>query len=117
MSAVDELVYLLDEAFSGEGIRDTNESQSLLANLRSVDTSMWRSAPPGGERTIESIALHVGGCKVMYDDYAFGLGQARWDEAEVQPWPVGEAPMEETIAWLERVHARLVAHVMELDDA
>lgn len=117
MGAVDELVYLLDEAFFGEGIRETNESQSLLINLRSVHGSMWRTLPPGGARTVESIALHVGGCKVMYDDYAFGPGKLHWDDDDVQPWPIGEAPMSETIVWLERSHRRLVDHVAKLDDA
>ncbi|HJR45886.1 MAG TPA: DinB family protein [Actinomycetota bacterium] len=117
MSAVDEIVYLLDQAFSGEGIQETNESQSLLANLSSVDDSMWSTSPPRGARTIESIALHVGGCKIMYDDYAFGSGKLSWGEVEVQPWPLGEAPMSETIAWLTRVHGRLVDHIGQLDDA
>jgi hypothetical protein len=33
VSAIDELVYLLDDAFSGKGIEETDESQALLANL------------------------------------------------------------------------------------
>lgn len=116
MSAVEELVYLLDEAFAGEGIRETNEAQSLLVNLRSVEDPMWRMPPPGGSRTIESIALHVGECKVMYDDYAFGPGTLHWDDGEVRPWPVGEAPMSQAIAWLESAHRKLVGHVAALDD-
>ena len=43
MRAIDELVYLLDEAFRGKGIEETNESQSLLANLTTLD-----EASPGG---------------------------------------------------------------------
>ena len=116
MSAVEELVYLLDEAFAGKGIEETNESQSLLVNLSSVGEAMWRTPPPSGTRTIESIALHVGSCKVMYDEYAFGTGDLQWDDPDVQPWPDGQAPMAETIEWLRSAHERLREHVLALDD-
>jgi hypothetical protein len=114
MGAIDEVVYLLDEAFAGTGIEETNESQSLLGNLGSVDEGLWRGVPPGGTRTIESVALHVGTCKVMYDEYAFGPGRLRWDDPQLQPWPDGQAPMDKTIAWLKDAHARFVDHVRTL---
>jgi uncharacterized damage-inducible protein DinB len=116
MTAVQELVYLLNEAFSGRGIEETNESQSLLVNLSSVGEANWRTPPPGGTRTVESIALHVGTCKLMYDEYAFGPGKLTWDDPHLQPWPEGEAPMGQVISWLETVHRRLVDHVATLDD-
>ena len=116
MTAIDEIVYLLEEAFSGVGIEETNESQSILTNLRSVDETMWRALPPGGARTIESIALHVGSCTVMYDDYAFGPGRRSWSDPEVQPWAVGAAPFQETVGWLEEAHGRFVEHVRMLRD-
>ena len=116
MSGIDEIVYVLQEAFSGAGIEESDEGQSLLQNLRSVDGSMWRTIPAGGVRTIESIALHVGSCKVMYDEYAFGQGQLFWGDQDVQPWPRGEAPFEEAIGWLEDVHGRFVEHVRALRD-
>jgi len=117
MSAVDEVVYLLEEAFSGSGISETNESQSLLVNLRSIDEPLWHALPTGGGRTVESIALHVGGCKVMYVEYAFGTRKLQWDDPLVQPWEVGEAPMNETIAWLQGAHRTLIDHVRGLGDA
>jgi uncharacterized damage-inducible protein DinB len=116
VTAVDEVVYILQEAFSGAGIEESNEGQSLLQNLRSVEESMWRALPAGGVRTIESIALHVGSCKVMYDEYAFGPGKLFWGDLDVQPWARGEAPFEETIAWLEDAHGRFVEHVRALRD-
>jgi uncharacterized damage-inducible protein DinB len=116
MSAVEELLFLLDEAFRGTGIEDTNESQSLIANLATVDDSSWRSTPGGGSRTIESIVLHVGSCKVMYDEYAFGEARLTWDDPPVLPWPEGEAPRAESIAWLTTAHDRFVRHVRALDD-
>ena len=93
MTAIDELVYVLHEAFSGAGIEESNEGQSFMQNLLSVEGSMWRTVPDGGVRTIESIALHIGSCKVMYDEYAFGPGHLSWD-----------------------VHGRFVEHVRALGD-
>jgi uncharacterized damage-inducible protein DinB len=116
MTAIDEIVYILDEAFSGTGIEETNEAQSLLVNLATVGESQWHAIPPGGIRTIGSVALHVGTCKVMYDEYAFGPARLRWDDPSLQPWTEDEAPMAETIAWLRDVHARLVDHVRALRD-
>ncbi len=117
MTTIDELVYLLEEAFAGVGIETSNESQSFLVNLRSVDDEMWRALPPGASRTIESIALHVGSCMVMYDEYAFGAGELTWSDQGWLPWKVGEAPIEPTIAWLEGVHVRFVDRVRALVDA
>lgn len=114
--AIDELAYLLDEAFRGTGIEETNESQSLIANVSSVDDDSWRVAPSAGRRTVESVILHVGGCKIMYDDYAFGSGQRTWDDAVVLPWPSGDAPRPDAIEWLTRAHDRLMEHVRVLDD-
>jgi DinB superfamily len=116
-TAVAELVYLLDEAFAGAGIEESNEAQSLLANLATVSEERWRALPNGGVRTVESIALHVGACKVMYDEYAFGSGQRRWDDPDLTPWPEGYAPMRETVGWLKASHARFVAQVRRLSDA
>ena len=113
-AGIDALLYLMDEAFRGPGIEESNESQALLPNLATVDEATWRALPPGGARSIEAIALHVGACKVMYDDYAFGAGSLSWDMPDVQPWPEGEAPMAETIAWMREAHTRLARHVAGL---
>ena len=42
------------------------------------------------------MVLHVGTCKVMYDDHAFGTRTKRWGQPDVQPWEEGEAPLAET---------------------
>ena len=115
-SGIEALLYLMDEAFRGPGIEESNESQALLPNLATVDAVAWRALPPGGARSIEAIALHVGSCKVMYDDNAFGSRSLFWDMPEVQPWPDGAAPMGESISWLEAAHERLVGHVAALAD-
>ncbi|MDQ2941952.1 MAG: DinB family protein [Chloroflexota bacterium] len=114
--AVDVLLYLLEEAFDGRGIEESNESSALLTNLATVDEATWRATAPGATRTIESMVLHVGACKVMYADYAFGPGTKQWGTREVEPWADGEAPMAEAIEWLRRTHRSFVEHIAGLTD-
>jgi uncharacterized damage-inducible protein DinB len=111
------LAYLMDDAFQGGGIEASGESQALLINLGSVSEDMWHRRLPGCVRTIASIALHVGGCKVMYADHAFGTRALTWESPEVGPWTPQTAPLAETLSWLRSVHERLMAHVLALDDA
>jgi DinB superfamily len=114
---IEALLLLMDEAFSGRGIEASNESQALLPNLASVTDDHLRARPPGVERTIEAIAIHVGACKVMYDDYAFGPGELQFGTPAVEPWGAdGPAPREALVDWLGAVHARLTDHVAALED-
>jgi uncharacterized damage-inducible protein DinB len=113
-TAIEEIGYLLEEAFRGTGIEESSESQALLPNLATVTPDAWRALPTGAARSIESIALHVGACKVMYDDYAFGPGTLRFATPEVEPWTEGSAPQADVVAWLEGAHARLAGHVADL---
>ena len=113
---LEALLYLLDEAFRGLGIEASNESQALLPNVRSVPDDAWQAVPDGLARSIEAIAIHVGACKVMYDDYAFGPGRLRFGTPEVEPWHDGESTMADVLPWLEEAHGRLVGHVAALAD-
>jgi uncharacterized damage-inducible protein DinB len=115
-SGIESLVYLMGESFRGAGIEETDESQALLPNLATVPEAAWRALPEGASRSIESIALHVGACKVMYDDYAFGSASLQWATPEVEPFTEGEADRAEVVAWLEAAHDRLVGHVASLTD-
>lgn len=112
-TGIETLVYLLGEAFLGAGI-GSDESQALLPNLATVDPDAWRALPPGAARSIESIAIHVGACKVMYDDYAFGSASLRFATPEVEPWTEGAAPQADVMTWLEKAQAELVRHVKGL---
>jgi hypothetical protein len=114
--AVDTYLYLMDEAFQGPGLEESHESQALLNNLESVTEAQWQAKVPGVERTIAWMVIHLGTCKVMYDDYAFGSGKLFWDMPEVQPWPEDQAPMAATLAWLRECQARLRSHVAVLTD-
>jgi uncharacterized damage-inducible protein DinB len=112
---IEALLHLMEMAFGEPGVEE-DESQALLQNLATVPEDMWRVLPAGASRSIESIALHIGSCKVMYADHAFRDGRLDWDDTEVQPWPEGEAPMADTVGWLVTVHSRLVEHVAGLAD-
>jgi hypothetical protein len=116
-SAVDAMLYLIDEAFDGRGIEESNESQALLTNLATVTEREWRGQPPGATRTIESMVRHVVACKIMYADYAFGPGTMQWGTPEVEgAWETGQAPMADAIDWLRRTHRSFREHVEELTD-
>ena len=114
--AVDALIQLLDEAFDGRGIEESNESQALLTNLATVDETAWRATPPGATRTIESMVLHVAGCKIMYGDYAFSAGTMQWGTPGVEGWEPGTAPMAQAIDWLREAHRSFREHVEGLAD-
>jgi uncharacterized damage-inducible protein DinB len=112
---IEALLDLLDEAFHGRGIESSNESQALLTNLATVAPDQWQALPAGAARSIHDIAGHVGACKVMYDDYAFGNGTLRFATPEVEPF-ASSGSRDEVVAWLEEAHERLVGHVAALAD-
>lgn len=110
------LAWLLDEAFSGGGLDPSNGGQSLMANLASVTDDQWHARLPGSRRSIESMALHVGACKLMYANHAFEDASLTWESPEVARWTLGTAPRQDAGAWIRAQHARLVAHVRGLSD-
>ncbi|MFN2418706.1 MAG: DinB family protein [Candidatus Limnocylindria bacterium] len=114
--AIDALLYLLDEAFEGTGIEESNESQALLTNVATVTPAEWRALPRGATRTIEAMVIHVAGCKIMYADYAFGPGTKQWGTPEVEGWIGSEAPMAEAIEWLRAAHRSFREHLREVTD-
>jgi uncharacterized damage-inducible protein DinB len=116
MSEVNLLCYLMDEAFEGVGIAQSNESQALMTNLGTVEPEMWRARPPGVVRSIENIARHVAECKVMYAEYAFGEGKLTWLDPQLRRWPDDQGPMDEVLSWLRDSHSALMSHVRGLSD-
>ena len=114
-TGLEALLDLLDEAYRGRGIESSNESQALLTNIESVPDEAWRELLPGAARSIHDIVGHVGACKVMYDDYAFGSGTLRFDTPEVEPFARGGSS-DEVVIWMSESHASLVDHVAALAD-
>jgi hypothetical protein len=120
---IEQMLYLMDQSFGGE----SHAQHSLLANLASVTDEDWLWVPPGGARSIRWIVGHVGACKYMYDDYAFGPGAMRWDDAaeglgcsmeELQSGRAldREPAREGVIAWVSAGHERLRDHVAALEN-
>jgi uncharacterized damage-inducible protein DinB len=109
-SAVEQLLYLLDAAFDGE------DWHSLLGNLGAVAAEEWTWTPPGGRRSIRDIVQHVGGCKLMYANHAFGDATFGWEDPLVAG---GEALADpaSAVAWLREAQARLRQSVAGFDDA
>jgi uncharacterized damage-inducible protein DinB len=104
-TAVDQLIWLLDQAF------ETDDEHSVLANLTHIE-GLWRVVPPGGERSIADIIDHVGGCKYLYENYAFGDGSYSWDAAPGR----GPTDQGDALEWMREGHRILIESVRRLDD-
>jgi uncharacterized damage-inducible protein DinB len=109
-AAVSELLYLLDAAFEGP------DWHAVLVNIRDLRPDDWRWLPPGGERAILDIVQHVGSCKLMYENHAFGDARLRWDDPLVDGGAALETPAT-AVAWLRQAQGRLRRSVAALDDA
>ena len=127
-AAVNQLVYMLDEAF--EGVAGPRES--MLGNLASVTEEDWLWVPPHGARTIRRIIGHVGGAAYLYYDRAFG-GHADFGEPINWNIPAGnlghgtlelagsphldpEPPMADVVAWATERARIFWGAVAALDD-
>ena len=107
---LDTLSWLIEEAFSGG-------SQSLLANLENVRDEDWTVIPPGGGRSIADILEHVGWCKWMYEDFAFGAASLKGDQPPLIPQNGARArPEAELLEWLKAGHQKWLASVCLLED-
>jgi hypothetical protein len=45
VAEIELLAYLMDDAFDGRGIEQSDESQSLLGNLATVTSEQWHARP------------------------------------------------------------------------
>jgi hypothetical protein len=118
--AVEQLLYLMDEAFDGQ------DEEDLLGNLRSVTEADWAAVPPRGARSIRHIVGHIGACKYMYDNHAFGDARMTWDDPagdlgvsmeDLQSRTLDPEPsVDAVVEWLHEGHRRLCEHVASLDD-
>lgn len=107
---IEQLLYLLGEAF------EDNREHSLLSNLESLKADEWRRMPAGGERSVLEIVRHVGHCKFVYDNHAFGDGTMRWDKPRTIPSIAGDAQPDAVIEWLRRGQSALTSSVAALAD-
>jgi uncharacterized damage-inducible protein DinB len=109
-SAVSQLVYLLDEAFEG------TDWHSLLGNLHSITPEDWLWIPPGGQRSIRDLVGHVGSCKFVYENHAFGDAQLSWEDP-MRDRPDALASIAQATSWLQEGQQRLRQSIAVLDDA
>jgi hypothetical protein len=110
-TTIDTLCWLIEKAF------DSEDSQSVVKNLKDVREQDWTTLPPGGGRSIADILEHVGWCKWMYEDYAFG--NASLDGGKPPLVPAGGArsrPHAELVQWMREGHAKWLASVRSLPD-
>jgi hypothetical protein len=107
---VQHLLHALDQAFEGD------RSHSLLSNLGSVGPDDWRWTPPGGHRSIRDMVQHVGGCKLMYENHAFGDRTLTWADPRVDGIGALES-ISGAIAWLREGQRVLRQSIAALDDA
>jgi uncharacterized damage-inducible protein DinB len=108
-AAVDALLYLLDDGFEG------GRWHSLVGNLADVTPAEWEWLPSAGSRTLREMVHHVGVCKLMYENHAFGDAALTWESADPPAATLAEPAS--ALAWLRAAHARLRTSVAALDDA
>jgi hypothetical protein len=108
---IDTLCWLIENAFGGD------DSHSLLNNLVNIREEDWTALPPGGGRSIADILEHVGWCKWMYEDYAFGSSSMRGDQPPLIPAGGARSrPHDELLPWLKEGHYKWLASVRALPD-
>jgi uncharacterized damage-inducible protein DinB len=95
--ALDEYLYLMDEAFGGD------DWHSLMTNVKDVGPDEWRWVAPGGVRPIGEMVSHVAGCKNMYQDHAFGPGTLTWADPRA-----AQNLSDSTSAGIEALRGRLL---------
>jgi len=109
--AIDTLCWLIEEAFEG----DTGDS--IMSNLVNVREEDWTAVPPGGGRSISDILEHVGWCKWMYEDYAFGTASLQGDKPPLVPGgSLRSRSHDELLAWLKEGHYKWLGSVRTLGD-
>jgi hypothetical protein len=122
-AAVEQLLYVMDQAFEPPGYAD-----ALISNILTVPEDAWLWVPPGLSRNPRMIAGHIGACKQMYRDHAFVEGKMTWDQPtglgvsleEIQSTPhLGERepPTGAVIEWLRETHQGLRESVVGLEDS
>ena len=107
--AISQLLYLIDEAFDGDAWH------SLLGNLRSLTPEAWQWVPPGGHRSIRDIVQHVGSCKLMYENHAFGDATLTFDHPLVEG-SERLATVASATLWLREGQERLRRSIATLAD-
>ena len=104
---IDALLDLMDEAFRGAGIEESNESQALLTNLASVPETQWRGrcrrSEPLDRVDRRSTSARARSCTTTTHSAA---GTLQFGDTRGRAVRVRRARRTKSIAWLE---ARMLA--------
>jgi hypothetical protein len=114
-TAIDQVVFMMDNAFYGDPERPTDSWHAVLVNLRSLNDDDWDWVPPGGKRTIRRLLLELGSCKYVCENQAFGNATMSWDVPGSVP-TVDYTKRDDIVAWLSEGHRRLRDSVAALQD-
>ena len=112
-AALDQYLYLLDEAFAGD------DWHSLMCNLKDLQPEDWLWLPPGGARPIAEMLAHLAACKNMYGNHAFADASLTWGSPlaaeKVLKEPTAEG-IEQLVRFLKDAQAGFRAQVDALAD-
>ncbi len=109
-AGIDQLLYLMDQSFDG------NDEHSLLANMGSIQDEDWQWLPQRGGRSIFDLVRHIGECKYVYENHAFGDGSMRWTQPETVPTIEPNMARDDVLAWLRGGQLALRDSVAALND-
>lgn len=112
-AALDQYLYLLDEAFAGD------DRHSVITNIRGLALDDWLWVPPGGARPIAEMVSHLAACKNVYGDHAFGDATMTWSDPLADQKMLKEATpaeVERLLSFLREAHDRFRTAVDALDD-
>jgi DinB family protein len=112
-AALEQYLYLLDEAFAGD------DWHSLISNLKDLAPEDWLWLPPDGARPIAEMVSHVAACKNMYGNHAFGDASMTWEDPLADQKllkAASAAGIEQLLRFLKEAHAGLRAQVDALSN-
>lgn len=111
--ALDQYLYMLNEAFAG------SDWHSLHSNLKGLSKEDWLWLPPAGARPIAEMVSHVGACKNMYENHAFGNGTLTWGDplADQKRLKIAsDEAIEDLLRFLSEAQSRLLTAIDGLGD-
>jgi hypothetical protein len=115
-AGIEQLLYMMDGAFEGDGTSGGGDWHSLLVNLQACREPDWHWLPADGRRSIIELAIHTGACKFVYGSHLAGDTAVHWDRAGTIPQLNGEPSPEVAIAYLREGQDYLRSRLVALDD-
>lgn len=113
-SAIRELTTLIDHILEEHGF-GWDHWHSILWNLHNVRPEDFDKAPPGGQRTIREIVVHIGAGWIAFANSICGDGPRAWDDVVINGVAPGKTP-EEIEPWLRAAHGELRNCITSLTD-